>query len=486
MLEKSVYEAAFNQTSLATLIVESAPDFLIVAANISFARRIGKPCEAIVGRSLREFLRYDEAAFATACDNGGVIDVRLATQPTQEAVVVCHCAPLHSLHQRLAVLQLNDLREYTPAHARLVLADRLMAVGTLASGIAHEINNPLTYILANATFLEEEFRRLATELPPENLKELLTVAREIREGAEQVRRIVHDLRSFAGYGPSEREPLDILAVLQSALQLAINEIKHRARLAIDLKPVPLVMADRQELGQVFLNLLINAAQAIPEGQAAQNQITVTSHTDEQGWAVIRIQDTGVGIPKDHWHRIFDPFFSTKPMGTGLGLAISHGIVESLGGRLAMAQPAGGGTLFTVALQPARPSTATPDPSTPFTSRKNLRVLVIDDEPAILSVFTRTARDHHVTTVSSGADALTLLQSETFDCIFCDLMMPNVTGMDLYEQMQATRPELASRFVFLTGGTFTERAQTFLQHVRNPVLQKPFHPDAILALLNGTP
>jgi signal transduction histidine kinase len=229
-----------------------------------------------------------------------------------------------------------------------MLADRMASVGTLAAGVAHEINNPLAFILANLEFAIGELGDAGASA------EVSPALTEARAGPLRVREIVRDLRAFSRAEPGGSEVVDPRSVLQSAIGLAQNEIRHRARLDVDAGEIPLVVASERRLGQVLVNLLINAAQAIPEGRAAENVVCATTGTAPDGRARIEISDTGSGIAPELLGQIFDPFFTTKPVGvgTGLGLSICHGIVAALGGEIQVESAAGKGSTFRVLLPPA--------------------------------------------------------------------------------------------------------------------------------------
>ncbi|HEY6099603.1 MAG TPA: ATP-binding protein [Anaeromyxobacter sp.] len=287
-------------------------------------------------------------------------------------------------------------------------------------------------------------------------------------------------------------PVDVRAVLESALAMAQHEIKHRARVVVDFPAEPLAVdANAARLGQVFLNLLVNAAQAIPEGHADRNEIRLSARA-AGARVVLEVFDTGVGIPPEELGRLFDPFFTTKPMGggTGLGLAICHGIVATLGGEISVASRAGAGTTFTVALPAAdarRLALAAerdPSPEEPKPSARRGRVLVIDDEPGIGTAIQRVLRrDHDVVAATSGREALSVIKSASdFDAVLCDVMMPELTGMEIYRVLRAELPELAERVVFMSGGAFTPEARAFLSEVPNRSIAKPFDPTALRAVV----
>jgi CheY-like chemotaxis protein len=251
----------------------------------------------------------------------------------------------------------------------------------------------------------------------------------------------------------------------------------------------LVEANEARLGQVFLNLLVNAAQSIRDGDADHNQIRVTTTVSATGRVVIEFKDSGCGIAPENLARIFDAFYTTKPalVGTGLGLSICHRIVRSMGGELEVESELDKGSVFRVVL-PAALATieAQPRPSVPIAAAaRRGRVLVVDDEPMIATAIGRTlGLEHDVVLTTKAAAALVKIASgEQFDIIFCDLMMPQMTGMDLYEELVRTAPEHAARMVFLSGGAFTSTARAFLDQVPNQRLDKPFDTRQLLALVN---
>jgi signal transduction histidine kinase len=234
--------------------------------------------------------------------------------------------------------------------AKLMQTERLAALGTLAAGLAHEINNPLTYLLLE---LQQAARLLPSLVTDHNrgvALQLDKLLQDALEGAERIRGITTAVRAFSRPDDIRVKPVDIRAPLDAAVKLAANEIRRRARLETDYPEPYIVMANEGQLGQVFLNLLTNAAQAIPEGKAEANEIRVQSSLDAET-VVVEISDTGPGIPPHLVGRVFEPFFSTKPVGqgTGLGLSISHSIIARFGGSIAVSSEAGRGTTFRVLL-----------------------------------------------------------------------------------------------------------------------------------------
>jgi CheY-like chemotaxis protein len=317
------------------------------------------------------------------------------------------------------------------------------------------------------------------------MKEVEDMAVEAREGAERVRKIVRGLKTFSRADEERRVVMDVKSALELAVNMAFNEMRHRARLVKDYGPVPLVDADEARLGQVFINLLINAAQTIPEGDVAANEIRIVTSTDTTGRAVVEVKDTGPGIPAAVLGRIFDPFFTTKPVGigTGLGLSICHSIVTGMGGEIAVVSELGRGTTFRVTL----PAAIGPAVS-PVMSERRIRsaravVLIVDDDPFVGAALARVLRDHEVVLTTKARDALDVLAGgKRFDVILSDLMMPEMSGMEFYDELTRRDPRTAERVIFLTGGAFTPDARAFLDRVPNRQIEKPFDPERLRALV----
>ena len=388
------------------------------------------------------------------------------------------------LEQRVAA----RTHELAVTQDQLLQASKLAAVGQLAAGVGHEINNPLTYMLGNAELLAEELARLP-DAPPARVKDLVEMVDEIRQGAERIKHVVSGLRTFGRVAPERCVPVEIAEVLESAIKLSFTQIRHSARLVRDYHPTPLVQADEIRLGQVFINLLVNAAQALPSGNAQDNEIRITTSTDSLGRAVIEICDTGHGMSAEVRARIFEPFFTTKPVGTGtgLGLSICHGIVAGLGGELSVESNPGSGATFRVALPPARTEAqvvSAPPPAATWAGDRR-SVLVVDDEPQVGLTLSRILSHHDVTVVTSARAALdAILAGNTPDVLFCDLMMPEMSGMDLHERLQELRPHLSERMVFMTGGVFTTAAREFVEQRPDRCFDKPFRVEQIRAMVEG--
>ena len=383
-----------------------------------------------------------------------------------------------------------DITEQKKLQEQLMISDRMASMGTLAAGVAHEINNPLACVIANLELAERDLGERAESLHLEaELQEIREEAHDARKAAERIRDIVRDLKIFSRSKDEATGPVDVQRVMESTLRMAWNEIRHRARLVKDYGKTPPVEATESRLGQVFLNLVINAAQAISEGRAKDNEIRVATSVAPGGLVVVEIADTGPGMSPEVMGRLFTPFFTTKPIGvgTGLGLSICHRIVTGFGGSIEVESALGKGTTFRISL-PAAPGAATeaaPEVALGTVARRRGRILVVDDEPLLIRVVERTlAVEHDVVALSNAREALDrILAGERFDVILCDLMMPQMTGMDLHAELFRLVREQAERMIFLSGGAFTERARAFLAEIPNPCIDKPFNAREMKALLN---
>ena len=368
----------------------------------------------------------------------------------------------------------RDVTERNALREQLVLADRMSQLGFLAAGVAHEINNPLAYAVAALDRATQaiDAGRLDTA------RSSLSIA---REGAERVGGITRDLRMFTRGAQQRAEVVDLSRVLEATTDLAAVNIRTRGRLVVDVRPLPPVFGDPGRLGQVIMNLLVNAIDAIDAGDPATNLITVRGFTDAEGRAVVEVEDNGHGIPPDVRSRLFEPFFTTKGprSGSGLGLAICHRIVSDLDGRIEVGSSPSGGALFRVLLAPH--DGPLPAPASEPRSARRLRVLVIDDEVQLAKAIGQLIEDEHdVEVVTSGEQAFGRLEAGAdYDVVLCDLMMAGMSGMDVHARLSTRRPALAGRVVFMTGGAFSASAQRFLDEVKNPRLDKPFSRSEVL-------
>ena len=383
--------------------------------------------------------------------------------------------------------EMSDISSQQLLQARLALSERLASVGTLAAGVAHEINNPLAWISSNLHFAIDELKVLRQSAPMAVLDEVAEALNDARTGSERVSTIVRDLKLFSRAQDDQTTLIDVRRVLESAITMARNEIRHRAHLERRFADVPMVKGNEGKLSQVFLNLLINAAHALPEGDVSNQAIVVSTELDERGMVRVLVSDTGKGIEPDVLPHIFDPFFTTKPVGqgTGLGLSICHTIVSGLGGTIQVESAPGRGSTFTVSL-PVAPPEFRKSPVPMFERQVVERgiVALIDDEPSVLLALQRVLGPHHdVKSFSQPLHALEALPELHPDVIFCDVMMPEMSGAEIYNRLRATHPTLAERLIFMTGGAFSSTAREFLDEVQRPILDKPFTAEAVRRMAN---
>ena len=298
------------------------------------------------------------------------------------------------------------------------------------------------------------------------------------DGATRVQDIIKGVRTFSRVEDEQRQPIEIRRAVQLALRMTAAELRHRCRVVESYGPVPTILGSESRLAQVIMNLLVNAAQAMPTGAIDSNEITILTRTDQRGDAVFELRDTGCGMTPDVVKRAFEPFFTTKDVGkgTGLGLSICHGIIHSLGGTIVAESRVGVGTTVRITLPAATVAEARVDAARiEVVATPRLTVLVVDDDVKLLASIGRTLKkEHEVSLASSPTDALALLeQGQRFDVILCDLMMPEITGMELFDLVEARIPEQARHMLFMTGGTFTEEASKFLERSSIRWLEKPF-------------
>jgi signal transduction histidine kinase/ActR/RegA family two-component response regulator len=375
------------------------------------------------------------------------------------------------------------------AHAvenQLQHSARLATIGEISAAVAHEINNPLQFM---TVCLDELRAHITRSFPGHQGSELRSLLDDALEGLERIRSITVELLPFARSSPSEIEQVDLNKVLMRAMRMMRNDLRHRARLVSKLDRLPVLRGDPRRLAQVFTNVLLNASQAIEEGNADENRIEVIArHAGDE--IVVEVMDSGMGIPKDHLDRVFERFFTTKPsgLGTGLGMSVSHEIVSNHGGRIEISSEVGKGTHVTIVLPVTTPLEVKTISSEPLaTAKRSLRILAIDDDLLVLKSYRRAlGRDHQMTFASDGQDALSELEEDaSFDVILCDLMMPNMDGPLFYEALAKAHPELIERIVFCSGGTFTPRAEQFVATCARPLVHKPIHPTELLAVLLDT-
>jgi len=468
------FEAVIESQRQFQTIIDSLPDAIIIHregeiayTNPSFARLLGyETALELVGRAWASLVHADDRDAATGacrfmCRDGGVVYLELS--PERRTTYMGKPAGL---------IVARDVTERRAIEQQLAHADRMASLSTLASGLAHEINNPLTLVVNNLQLAERE-GGCGREAPCSEY------VRAASEGAERVSAIVRELHAFAKPPEDERpDSVDLGDVVRSSVSLARGKVRPVADLDVQLAELPAVIGSRGRVGQVVLNLLLNALHALPEERRDHNRIDVRV-SREGDHAVLEVQDNGRGIPARVRGHIFEPFFTTKGVaeGTGLGLSVAHSIVTGYGGTISFVTRSGYGTTFrvTLPLAPAVAAQQAVDADAP-PATTGARILLVDDEPMLLDVVAVTLREMgcEVVTATSGDEAISVIEGDArFDAIVCDIMMANGSGVDVYDGIEANRPTLLSRLVFMTGGTFRRETDEFLARISNECLSKPF-------------
>jgi PAS domain S-box-containing protein len=378
---------------------------------------------------------------------------------------------------RASMIVARDITQKKEIQERLLVSERLASMGSLAACMAHEINNPLTYVIGNLSYVA---RSLAEQLEDSSRSLRLEMAlADAREGVERVRRIVSDLTALAQLESDENHVIDLRKILESTIGVAYNEIKHRARLEKQCAESTLyVRANEVRLGQLFLDMLLCAARGIPEGAANDNVIAVSTGRAANGSARLEVRC-----------RSSHPLERLQDAKASLTLA--QRIVSGLGGTLEVEHPSQRELILraTIPAADGEPIAERPQKSLsqqippPTSSASRARILVVDDEPVIASTMRRALEGHDIYVVTSGRDALELCRGQAFDLVLCDLMMPDLTGMDLYEQLLRDAAGNEKRIIFMTGGAFTARARSFLAKIPNAWVEKPFDFDQIQSLVD---
>lgn len=364
-----------------------------------------------------------------------------------------------------------DITDRKKLGQQLELSDRLAGLGTLAAGLAHEINNPLTSVLGNLQVLRgwlEDREGERTEAVGELIEDMTRSTRRIAQ-------LAGDLRALARGKDDGLGPVDVAEAVKIALDATRHQLKNRARLEPELGDLPPVEATEHRLVQVFVNLIVNAVQSFPDGGAVEDKLIEINGRVEEDWVVVVIDDTGPGIDEAVLPELFEAFVTTKPgVGTGMGLAICRRVVEGVGGRIRAENRAEGGARFEVRLRRSRDPApkdrgAAPGP-VDLTGR---RILAVDDEASVIRVVQRILRDADVTCASSGSEALELLATDRFDLVLCDLTMPDVNGRQVYEWILEHDDRERGAFAFMTGGSISPDHDEFIEAQAIPVIHKPF-------------
>ena len=468
----------------------------VVLANEGFLRMYGYPPElAAPGTPLAEYVRYrlNHGSYYAhedpAEDREALVDGRVAAlMSTGNETVEEHRPDGRTFEVRRRRLPDGGLlstytdvtavreaeREVRTQREAMRQSERLSALGSLLAGVAHELNNPLSIVVAHATLLED----MAGSDPA-----LAARTQKIRSAADRCARIVQTFLGLARRRPPERKPLRIAEVVEAAFDLVGYTLRSAGvTVTRDLPAdLPKISADVDQLVQVMINLLTNAHQAL-QTRDHPRLLAISARATEDGGFVLTVADNGPGVPPEVRERVFDPFFTTKPegVGTGVGLSLCRGIVTAHGGAIALEETPGGGATIRIVLPPGRAAAegAADDAERPALVTRRLRsALVVDDEPEVGAVLAEILRADGmlVETASDGAGAQAMLGEREVDLILTDLRMPGVDGMALHRWLVETRPELARRVVFVTGDRISTSIDIALRETGRPVLAKPFAP-----------
>ena len=489
---REAQDAARRSEAQLRTLVESLPDGVVITqqGRVVYANEAGAELlayenpEAMIGHSLAEHLDPAELGVMVArvremMTSGVRHPPREHRARTVDGRIVIaelrsHLVDWDGVPSVLAVAR--DATERERMQAQLRRADRLAALGTLSAGVAHEINNPLAFM----TLGLEALRRSALDgvVDVARRDRMLSLIQDMEEGADRIAAVVRDLRTFARTDEESRGAVDVTSLLEDAERIAAHETRHRASVQSAIEGRPIAFGGRRQLEQVLVNLLVNAGQAFAE-RRDENRIDIRARVEGEV-VVIEIEDNGPGVSPEVADRVFDPFFTTKPAGegTGLGLAICHRIVTTMGGDIAFESVLGRGSLVRVRLACAPTDLQLPSPRERQSSvaHPTLDVLVVDDEEALARTIANALTPGHAArAVTCGQHALDAIAQRVPDVVVCDVMMNGMGGPELYAQVRERWPQLARRFVFITGGAVTPLAARFLDETGLPRLDKPFSP-----------
>jgi CheY-like chemotaxis protein/signal transduction histidine kinase len=396
-----------------------------------------------------------------------------------------------------ATIVIRDVTAERSERQQILVNEKMATIRRLAAGIAHEINNPAGFVLLNLQHLGtllDELRALVPSVPEGKrspavlVSEMRALVPESLVGIERIRDLTRQLRVLAPGATGARRLVDLNEVVRAATSTIRQDLFKRARVALALGQIPTCDADPGRLGEVVTHLLLNAADAIPEGSPDDNTIRITT-TAPDGRVQLVVEDTGCGIPEDIVTRIFEPFFTTKAHEghKGLGLALCFETIERHGGEIRVESAPGQGSRFIVLLPAAaRPPEVHEEPP-PVAAPRKLRVLLIDDEDAYRRSLKRVLREMEIEEAESGRAALERLQADgSWDAILCDVAMPGLSGLEVFGRVRSDFPGLVERFVFVTGGARTPEADAALSRSGRPVLEKPFGLQEIRDMIAALP
>ncbi|MBT9503548.1 MAG: PAS domain S-box protein [Burkholderiaceae bacterium] len=490
--QREAFKSAIVDKALAAIVATDEQGF-IREFNPAAEAMFGCSHEAALGRSVAEviipprFRGPHEAGMRRMREGGAarVLGKRMELQALRAdgsefpvEMVLWRTEVDGESHYTASITDLSERRaaaqEIERQREALRQSEKLSAMGSLLAGVAHELNNPLAIVMGRANLLEEKC---------EDQPALRSDAMRIREAAERCGRIVRTFLNMARSRPAQRGPMCLNTAARAAADLlAYSYRSHGIELQLRLQePLPEVLADADQIGQVVLNLLVNAQQALAAGSGESRRVSVSTGVDDRGGAVwLRVSDNGPGIAAAVRAQLFQPFFTTKPegLGTGLGLVVSRSLAREHGGELSL-EPASpdGGTRFLLSLPLGGSLGSVPLPTQPgeLEFQSQGQILVVDDEAEIAELMRAMLESagYEVACAESGAVALELTDAARFDAIVCDLRMPDMDGAALWRAVRARQPALARRMLFVTGDTLSAGASQFLQSSGCASLDKPF-------------
>ncbi len=502
------YAALFEAVPDAVLVLDLETRN-IVQANAAAIALFAYPVDELLQMTGRDLVplegRQPAISFVEALDavaEAWVPQVRAYRKGGDAFVCDIRLKRFEAGNRDLVAVLARDVTETIEQRKQLEQADRLAAIGRLSAGVAHEINNPSMVVLANAEASDDSLEALAKLIdrlegaatsdadlctilhetnPREHLDDLHDGCLQIRDAIQRVAAIVGDLVRFTRVdGNRAPAPSDINEVVRAAITMTAPEVRGRAKIEFEEGPLQHVTMRAGAIGQIIVNLISNAAQAIEDGNAGNNRITIETGIADGG-VHCTVSDTGSGIPDAHRSRIFESLFTTKPSGrgTGLGLSISARIAHEHGGTLALESTSPAGSVFRLWLPDVQNHGPLEGPPTPVRLGR-LRVLIIDDEPDIRASLVRLLHgSHEIVTEVSGEAALERLRRDAeFDVILCDVIMPGMDGPAFFEALDQELPRLTSRVLFMTGGLPSARARAFVERRGEMVVGKPISREAL--------
>jgi signal transduction histidine kinase len=484
---RQAIEVALRESeSRATALLDAMPDVLmrlrrdgtVISVHNTDGGRLASKLGSYVGKRLDDLGVSATRGLERTLDSGDVTTFSCQTEIFGGMMHLEIRLSRTSANEGLALVR--DVTQEKLIEEGLRTADRLVSLGTLASGVAHEINNPLSYVAANLDFALERVTFQSRKSSPEQ-DELLAALLEAQEGARRIRDIVASLKEHTRPVEDELSPVDLNGVVRAGLRMVDNQLKHRTRVELELNEVSVIWGHTSRLIQVLVNLLVNAVQALPDRPSSENLIRLKTFQDTSKYVVLEIEDNGNGIPHSVLGRIFDPFFTTKSAGegTGLGLYLCHRFITAFGGTIAVESADGLFTRFRITLRVAAADTVPPPSRNVLTDVVIGSVLIVDDEALVARGVARILRCDDIVIVDSVDAGVAACKQRDFELILCDMMMPDKDGIAFLESLRVIKPSLASRVVFMTGGAFTERARTFLDAGSNSWLEKPINRERLL-------